>query len=157
MSMIPLERQLQYYNYECQNTKCVETKLAGENEFNVLSSVIGELSDGIWEESFSAEKYWRFCSVVLNPTTNRVEIRISNLHSTRSSGWHRVVWNPFLSMSDSEIRLWFSRKIKRIFNIECHDKNIKISFNKKNDQIMEYFGFGEPVSTIVEVYNKIKY
>ena len=44
-------------------SKIIETNLTGDTMYDVCRSVIGQLSDGIWENSPVMNKYWRNISV----------------------------------------------------------------------------------------------
>lgn len=154
---IPYEQRLHFYNEMSKNTRLVETGLKGEDQFEILSSVIGQCSDGIYENSPSVEPYWRFSSVLLNPDTEEVEIRISK--SGYDYAWMKrgYISNPFTVKTDQEIRNWFARKIKTIINIEAKDKGTVLKFSKKNGYKMQYLGTWEnTVGEAVEVYNSLK-
>lgn len=156
-TIIPYEQRLSFYKAQSENTRLVETGLKGEDFFEILSSVIGQCSDGIYENSPSVEPYWRFSSVLLNPDTDDVEIRVSK--SGYDYAWMKkgYISNPFTVKSDQEVRNWFARKIKTIINIEAKDNNMVLKFSKNNNYQMKYLGTWEnTVAQAVEVYNSLK-
>lgn len=145
-----------YYQYDIVNTTLVETNFKDKVSYEILSSVVAQCSDGAWEESTYMEPYWRFIKVVQNPYNNKVEIRVSKQRFDKSCMWNRTIWNPYLKMTDQEIRKWFAKKIKRIISMEGKDKGIRLPFNSTNQSRMEYLGYnGETVAEAVEVYNSL--
>lgn len=145
-----------YYQYDIANTTLVETGFEDKVSYEILSSVVAQCSDGAWEESTYMEPYWRFIKVVQNPYNNKVEIRVSKRHLDKSCMWNRTIWNPYLKMTDQEIRKWFAKKIRRIISMESKDKGICLPFKTTNQFQMEYLGYnGETVAEAVEVYNSL--
>lgn len=149
--------ELEYYNQKSAGTRLVETGLVGLNAYEILMSVIGQLSDGIGENKYHYEQYWRFADILLNPTTNKVEIRISNRNCEKSWMYtNRNLFNPFLSQSDQEIKKWFARKLRWIARIEAQDQHRAFVFNTNDQTKMYYLGnWNQTISQAVEVYNKL--
>ena len=146
-----------YYQYNIANTTLVETNLEGRVSYEILASVIGQCSDGAWENSVYMEPYWRFISVVQNPLNNKVEIRVSKTQFEKSCMWNRTIWNPYLTKTDQDIRDWFARKIRRIISMEAKDTGAKIPFTKSNQYKMKYLGdWTQTVADAVEVHNSLK-
>ena len=95
----------EYYQIRSKNTRLVETELQGSDQFQILESVVGQLSDGIWESSSYMEPKWAFIDILLNPYTNKVEIRVSQNICVRSCFFpKRWIWNPYLEKTDLEIK-----------------------------------------------------
>ena len=147
----------EYYNQRVINTRLVETGLVGKNAYEILESVIGQLSDGIGENKYYHEKYWRFADVLLNPQTDKVEIRISSTPCEKSWEYpNRWLFNPFLQLKDKEIKQWFGRKVRWIARIEAQDKGYDFVFTTNNHRTMEYLGnWTQTVDQAVEVYNSL--
>lgn len=147
----------EYYNRKVVNTRLVETGLVGRDAYEILESVIGQLSDGIGENKYHHEKYWRFADVLLNPQTDKVEIRISNTQCEKSWMYpKRWLFNPFLKLKDKEIKQWFGRKVRWIARIEAKDKGRDFVFSTNNHEKMEYLGdWNQTVAEAVEVYNSL--
>ena len=147
----------EYYHQKSAGTRLVETGLVGKDAYEILESVIGQLSDGIGENKYHHEKFWRFADVLLNPETDKVEIRISNLNCQKSWMYpKRWLFNPFLSQSDTQIRKWFARKIRWVARIEAEDKGRDFVFDQHNQTEMKYLGnWTQTVSQAVEVYNSL--
>lgn len=148
----------EYYIERSKNTRLIKTDLVGKKAYGILESVVGQLSDGIGENSPYHEKFWRFVDVLLNPDNNQVEIRISNLNCEKS--WFsptRWIFNPFLSQTDEEIKKWFARKIKWVVRTEAQDKKMEIPFKCDNQYEMKYLGdWTQTVAEAVEVYNSLR-
>ena len=157
LSNISYEKRLAWYLQGVEGNRVVKTNLKGEDQYEILSSVLGQCSDGIWENNAYMEPYWQFCNVVLNPDTDQVEIAVSSTKQQLS--WYKRSWikNPYTEMTNQEIRNWFARKIKTIINIEAKDNNMVLSFSKKNEYKMLYLGtYNNTVSEAVEVYNTLR-
>lgn len=76
-----------------------------------INSVLGQLSDGIWENSNRCTGYW-ICAN-LNEDLN-LEIEPYSYYYDR---WNSVK-NPYYNMSDYDIVMYFARKIKQVVLIE---------------------------------------
>jgi hypothetical protein len=148
----------EYYNIRIQNTRLVDTDLVGNSAYEILESVVAQLSDGLGENNYYYEKFWNFIDVLENPNNHKVEIRVSNLNCKRSGAFpKRWLFNPFLSQTDEEIKKWFARKIKWIVKTEAQDKKIEIPFKSNNQYEIEYLGdWTQTVADAVEVYNSLK-
>ena len=148
----------EYYNMRIQNTRLVDTDLVGNSAYEILESVVAQLSDGLGENNYYYEKFWNFVDILKNPNNHKVEIRVSNLNCKRSGAFpKRWLFNPFLSQTDKEIKKWFARKIKQIAKIEAQDKHQDFIFKDNNFSKMEYLGdWTQTVAEAVEVYNSLK-
>ena len=87
--------------------------LAKNNETNltILDSIIGQMSDGYWEESRYMEGYWRF--VETDASGEFLTIVVST-DCWEYDCFHRKVNNHFYKMSNADILDYFARKIKYI-------------------------------------------
>lgn len=100
-----------------ENTpRIIKTPFFSNKAKEVLDSVLGQLSDGIWENSGRMEKYWRFAEVKTAPD-NRVYIEIENV-SGKPTYDHRWTTNGFFRMSDDEVIQFFAGKVKYIMQQE---------------------------------------
>lgn len=105
-------------------------KAEGNNYCEILSSVLGQMSDGIWENTRAMEKYWK------------------SLHyGVDSSGYiyledrHGVV---------SDIREFFANKIKQIVKID-NDDNGGLDWQRYNSNTVNYMGYHSEI-TVGECY-----
>lgn len=95
-----------------QNCRRIETGLPLKRGRAILESVIGQLSDGMWENSPRMERYWKF--VCIDEGIDTAIICVSNKHLIYSLYKGGVIENAFLGKSDSEILLWFAEKIRQV-------------------------------------------
>ena len=107
-----------------ENTLIINTGLTDSASLNVLKSTLGQLSDGMWENSRKAERYWPFADAEM--IDGNVCIVISKEYS-RYYGQGRNAWgykNGFvydLAMDVSRIKDYFSKKIQAVVRQEAKD------------------------------------
>lgn len=119
----------------------------------ILDSVIGQLSDGIWENSPGMGKYWQNIDII----TEGDDIVISVKDSYGS---------PYYELRDEEraekISNFFANKIKQIIKIEKEDdytsdaKNLE--WKRDCEAVTEYMGYDEKITVkdCYRVYDKLK-
>lgn len=130
-------------NVRIINTRLVETKF-----YEILSSVLGQLSDGIWENSPSMTKYWTNIHVNQNEN-NEICIEVNANYFTK---WcNTSVANPFINMSENEIKFWFAQKIKQIVKKEEQDNNGTKWWKRDNTRELDYMGYKEKI-TVQDAY-----
>ena len=111
----------------------IKTNTFSKKANEMLRSVIGQMSDGIWENSNSMDKYWMFAYIDRAADgENIIEIGVE----TGKMYCNRYVYNGFADMSDDQVREFFAKKIKQIAKIELND-NAKIKL-KDNDETPEW-------------------
>lgn len=96
------------------NKRIIKTGLPNEKKYGeILASVVGQMSDGIWENTPRMTGYWSYAEC----NTSSVDIVISN------SYWSRYTrsCNPYVDMTDSQIKNFFANKVKQIALIEMQD------------------------------------
>lgn len=94
--------------------------MSGKKEKDIIDSVIGQLGDGIWENSLRMEKYWQ--NMDIEGDTFAVE-----------RGWYKdYIWRPngrgwrysesgFARKSDAWVINWVANRIMEIVRIERKD------------------------------------
>lgn len=92
----------------------------------ILNSCIGQMSDGIWENTRSMEKYWRSLSVETSPDGF---IIINDRHCACS--------DPVTFMTN---------KIKQIIKIEIEDGNTDMCWDRLCAARPSYIGYGERIT-----------
>lgn len=122
--------------------RIIPTGLFTEAAFQILSDVIGQWSDGIWENTSSKKKFWKFCTIKQAPN-GEVLICVS-----RESGeWQKSCYgsryteNAFFPMNDVAIRELFGKTVRRIVQIEFSDDTGKVKPNswlKDSTQKLDY-------------------
>lgn len=126
----------------------IKTGLTDIISEDVLKSVIGQMSDGMWENSKIMEHYWPFVDIerVNNKHTSADEVYIVVDLKRDSSGWHQNnpnnnwFWNSTkYNCSHERIKKFFANKIQTIVREDLNDHEIKWSrFSAKNDYKLQY-------------------
>lgn len=121
-----------------QNT-LIATGLSDKKAEEVLSSVIGQLSDGIWENSRGMEKYWQYADII----TKGSEIYISVNTEDYRSGYR--------GKSEQDIKRYFAQKIKQIVKEEG------LEWSRDNTDPCYYLDYnsGVTVQDAYRVYDKL--
>lgn len=99
----------------------------------IINSVIGQLSDGIWENVNMSQGWWVYGEGSNDGTT----INVSMEYYNRYHNCH----NPYIRMTDAQIIKYFANKIKQIVLIELEDEyyeeNLKKMFG--DDKFLYYY------------------
>lgn len=139
------------------NKRVIHTKLYSNIAKEILDSVEGQLSDGMWENSPAMEKYWRFSNVTTAPD-GEVIIEIKPESSTYDKyGAVGGKWtsNGFHDMTDAEVIKWFAAKVKHIMQAEIKDDGhqlMKAVWSRYNGVFeTKYLSYGEKI-TVRDVY-----
>lgn len=120
------------------NTKVIKTGMNTDVAYSVLSSVMGQLSDGIWENSSAMEKFWLFADIE-REEDGEVVIRVSTDYADYKWNPRRPIQNGFKFMSDSQVREFFAKKIRAVVNRERKDEPAKgIRWNPASDVALDY-------------------
>ena len=135
----------------------IKTNTFSKKANEMLRSVIGQMSDGIWENSKLMDKYWMFAYIDRAADGENI-IEIGTETGKMYCG--RYVYNGFADMSDDQIREFFAKKIKQIAKIELND-NAKIKlkdsdetpkWNRNNTEFKScYLNYNEDIS-IADAY-----
>lgn len=111
--------------------RIIKTYLRGQKYNNILHSVIGQMSDGIWENG-NIYGYW-------------VPVEISDNNDILVDKDHYVSFaqstykNGFYGKSDSEVKKYFATKIKAVVNIEQkYYPNRNLRWSSTNHTILKY-------------------
>ena len=125
---------------ENNNVKLISTGLSDEKAQDILDSVIGQMSDGIWENSSRMNRYWQYADIVRNGS--EINIQISDIHNYE---------NGFKGKSDDEIKKFFAQKIKQIVKEEG------LNWNRNNEEESCYLdrNSGVTVKDAYRVYDKL--
>ena len=144
------------------NVRIIDTGLPATKENDeIISSVFGQLSDGIWENSPRMNGYWMFATnkkyngkVVL--VVDKTPGSWLGSNSPKALG-HRYLYpnvnNPYLHMSDEKIIAWFANKIKYIVKLELGDSHFAANeWNRTNTHQLDYLGGYKDKVTISDAY-----
>jgi len=118
----------------------IEINLGNPVRAKIVSAVIGQLSDGYWENSPKMNKYWRFA---------RVEGIILKCNDER--------WDSgFSGKSEEDIKSWFASKLKTVVQEEVG--NNKSGWSRDNMRISDYISYNNDitVSHCYECYDWLK-
>jgi hypothetical protein len=102
---------------------------------SILGSVIGQMSDGIWENTRSMERYWKS----LDYRETNGEIYLED---------HNFVCN--------DVRKFFADKIKQIIKIEIEDGHTRLDWSRTCSEMPSYFRGGVTVGDCYELYELLK-
>ena len=130
--------------------RVLETPFFGEIANEILASVSGQLSDGLWENSRGYEKYWTNFTVVRN-SYNRTIFRVK----TRCGGEYCGRWqpNPFVPMKESEFFAWYAGKLKAVIQAEARDNHwVKGWWNRDNTEQKTIYLNRKNEVTVADVY-----
>lgn len=118
-----------------ENITIINTGLTDSASLNVLKSTIGQLSDGMWENSRKAERYWPFADAEM--IDGNVCLVISN---DLYKGRHYV--NGFrvdLAMDHTRIKDYFAKKIRAVVRENAKDyPNRGIKCTSKCNVALDY-------------------
>lgn len=134
-------KEVKIESYKIKDGRRVETGLSGKKNDEILNSVIGQMSDGIWENSPRMDRYWR--NVEIENSTDGVLIVVNGDKWDYSNG--------FREMTDEEVKKFFANKIKQIIKIEMEDGSLKGSWARDNMEVSSYVGYEEEI-TVSDCY-----
>ena len=109
---------------------------ATDKRLNILSSVIGQMSDGIWENTRSMERYWKSLDFGKDASGN---IYLEDSHG--------VCADPYD---------FFAKKIKQIIKIEIDDGNTKLDWSRTCSAMPHYIHGQTTVGDCYELYELLK-
>ena len=117
--------------------------LGNDVRAEVISSVIGQLSDGIWENSNGMRKYWAYADVNRN---NELEVDDEKWQS------------GFRGKDEAWVRNWFANKAKQVVKIWADDWDRYDVWQRDNQDSVGYIG-GHRVKdiTVADVYECYDY
>ena len=121
---------------DLDNKEFIPTGLRDTTAKDVLDSVIGQLSDGIWENSPGMNKYWQHADIDF--IDGEINIIVDNS------------WNSgFKGKSPEEIKKWFAKKVKQIIKEEGLD------WKRDNEESADYMHGDVRVKDAYRVYDKL--
>ena len=135
--------------------RTIHTGLYGDKALEILISVEGQLSDGIWENSARMERYWRFEFVGVSKETKEILIYIAKPSYEYRYG--KTVYNAFCEMSDDEIKKWFANKVKQVVKEEIKDNPDRADLVWKRDceYVLDYMNPNITVKECYQVYDTL--
>ena len=126
-----------------RDTVEVSTGLSDKEAEKILGSVIGQLSDGIWENTPQMEKYWK--SLSIDKSGSDIKIIFGTGWGSNRQGY--TIDSPFRDKSENELKKWYAAKIKQIVKEEGLD------WNRNNEEFSHYIK--GTVRDAYRVYDKL--
>lgn len=126
------EELKEYYNDNIKFT----IPLRDKKDAKIIEGLIGQLSDGMWENSPWMEKYW---------TT--IDIEGTNLIIKKRSNFRTSLFNPFTN--EPQAKKWLAGKLKAVIKDEFPHKD---SWSKTNKDITGYISYNNDI-TVADVYS----
>lgn len=124
--------------------RVIKTNLKGKKYQEIIDSMLGQVSDGIWENSPRAEHYWPFISVEM--AGKEVVLVVSE------KLWEHRISNAFVDMDDNKVKEWCANKIKAVIKEEG------LAWKRDNEEETDYCSRheGTTVSDCYYVYEVLK-
>ena len=104
------------------NTRIINTGLTDSASLNVLLSTLGQLSDGIWENSNVAEHYWQFAEVEMIDGEVCLVIKKNAYESYDRNS--RPIENYFktrMHLDPTAIKKYFANKVRAVVRENAKD------------------------------------
>ena len=128
-------------------TLTIKTGLTGKKNFEILQSVLGQLSDGMWENSPGMEKYWRFANVELKG--DDVILLIED-DAKPNYNYTRHLFSGFAGKSEQQIKDFFATKLKQVIKQEIEDYG-NMAWDRNDKTVSKYLGYDEDI-TVQDAY-----
>ena len=128
--------------------RIIHTGLYSKIAKEIISSVIGSLSDGWGESNPANEKWWRFADCV-RASDGEVLIEVSTeswKYDEFRSHCHKSVYNGFNNMSDVEVKQKFAGWIKKTAKMEMADEKAGNQWNRGSEMKLDYLNYYENVT-----------
>lgn len=137
-----------------------------QKDHDILESVLGQMSDGMWENSPAMEKYWHGMTFSQDEHGN-VELRHASSYNNRVQKWlggrngRMYSWDEpkrsgYNSMREKDVRDFFAKKIKQIVDRERKDYPSIGKWSATNNTPLDYFHGGVTVADAYSLYKRLK-
>ena len=124
------------------NALIINTGLNDRNSLMVLKSTLGQLSDGMWENSRKAERYWPFAKAEMidGKVCFVISKEYSRHYGTGSNSWSYM--NGFrydFNLDPVTIKDYFAKKVAAVVRQEARDyPECGIKFSAKCEAELDY-------------------
>lgn len=135
------------YNESDESVKLIDTGLVGDKAKDILDSVIGQMSDGMWENSPKMEHYWPFIDVEMKG--QRVHFAVST--EPWRSNYGADNWFAKVDFDEKAIKIWMAEKLKAVAKQELKDDPDLGDWDRGNVEETGYLSYDKPI-TFQEVY-----
>ena len=123
--------------------RIIKTGLKTQRECDILDSVFGQMSDGLWENSPAAGGYWPYIDADLE--NGEVVLKVSKAYRK-----YEEPSNKLLKMTDDDIKKWLAKKIKQVIKEEGLDW--KRDNTEKTDYLDTSWRKSKQNSTVADCY-----
>ena len=110
------------------NVRTIQTGTKADPKYlDMYKAVIGQMSDGIWENSGRMDGYWRYVSIDTD-TDGNIVIEVDDTDGEWYRTWNHHWYfrkNKFYNMKDIDVLNFFIEKIAYICNLEMRDRGTK--------------------------------
>lgn len=110
---------------------------------DMLDAVIGQMSDGYWENTPMMAGYWKF--VTTGTAGDEVTLEVDEMSGGRHHDRH--IDNRFYGMSDDAVKKFFADKIKFLIKEEGLGK-----WDRGNESETDYLSYGKPRYRVKDCY-----
>lgn len=117
----------------------------------ILRSVLGQLSDGLWENTRGYEKYWLNFNVERRADGQVYFVVSKDCYKVFGKDCYT---NPFIEMTDAEFLTWVAAKLKTVILTELKDNSIPSRKGWKRDNTTfesAYLSYKEKI-TVADIY-----
>lgn len=119
------------------NPRTIHTHLYSQTAYDALDALMGQISDGYWENSPRMEKYWNFAKICRS-LNGEITFEIERDRYVWDKWSHRMTTNPYCNMTDDSIREFFANKLKKIAKVEMEDENAGNQWQRDNEMKIHY-------------------
>lgn len=129
----------------------------------ILDSVLGQLSDGMWENSRAMEKYWN-AMTFSQDEKGGVELRYASSYTEKRQKWTRYglqnvydyKYSGYNGMSSRDARDFFAKKIKQVVDSERKHYPETGKWSADNHNKLEFMHEGVTVADAYSLYKRLK-
>lgn len=135
--------------------RIIHTGLFSQTAYDAFRSIMGQLSDGYWENSSRMQKYWNFAEIK-RADNGEVLVEVEDeRHVWDNFCYGRYLENPYARMSDNEILKFFANKMKTIAKVEMKDNDVGNQWQRDNEMKLHYLSYNVDldVSDIYCIYD----
>lgn len=119
------------------NKRIIHTNLFSQTAYDAFESVMGQISDGYWENTPRMQKYWSFADIS-RAADGEVLIEVEPNAYLLDKWTNRYTSNPYVDMADREILEFFANKMKVIAKVEMKDNEVGNQWQRDNEMKVHY-------------------
>lgn len=132
--------------------RIIKTSLKGDIAEHICGAIIGQMSDGYWENTPNYEKYWRFINVK-KLSNGRIAFVVDEIDGKYNYD-NKFIKNGFFMMSDTDVISFIAKKIKFILSKELISNGMKLSDKFYNEKTV-WLSHGHSTITVKDVMDII--